>query len=246
MDLQIDYLSCPSFVPGEPYNSSLIPGEIEDEPAFRGLRNVAEREFFRQLRRHLKKQWRSQFRAIPSMRYETYKERVEKINQIGRNTDPISEINGDYFSSQVREDLFHRSEEGEEEIPVIRWGPLVVSDSGSLHFDPSVITQIFLGNKDSEELTVDPEIGPEPKTMHRPLFSGKGYRLHTRFRLNLNPLKILDQGDPAEAFRSYGMVFEVTWLTDILRRERFVTECEAQYERDGEVTFFFNFVVKSR
>ena len=39
---------------------------------------------------------------------------------------------------------------------------------------------------------------------------------------------------------------EVTWLTDILRREMFRTEVEAQYHHDDGLSVFFNIVMNSR
>jgi hypothetical protein len=45
---------------------------------------------------------------------------------------------------------------------------------------------------------------------------------------------------------SYGVEVEIEWLSDILGREMVGAEFEVEFDDDGDVAAFFNFVIKSR
>jgi hypothetical protein len=125
---------------------------------------------------------------------------------------------------------------------VAQWGPFIILDSGALNLDLSRIRD--LGSSDSHPEAI--KVGPEPSLARKPLFSGKSYRVHTNLRLDVDPFRIMRTGEPKSAMRSVGGTLQVVWLTDILRRTRFITECEAQYGSNNEVVVFFNFVMRSR
>ena len=240
LDLRIMYDGCPPYIREENrYNPPIDIEPLRDCPQIRGLKNLAENELFRQLRSRLKRSWRDQFSAS-NLSYDFYVDRLIDINQIGRNMESRDQVTENYYLMRARENVFHRYRDEEDEIPVIKLGPLTVLDSGSLTFDASLLTQMFGENKDVKTV----ELGPK-EDAHQPLFAGKCFRVRTRLRTNLDPFRAVADADVMHAFSSYGMVIDVAWLTDILRRERFTTEFETQYSRSGEFALFFNLVVKS-
>jgi hypothetical protein len=240
LDLKIAYDACPAFV-YRPYTPVLDLGPPEDSPQVKGVKNLAQKEFFRHIRKYMKQQWRTQLRELPNMRYEVYEPRLMQISQVGRDSTPFDHAAIDYYSLRVRQDTFGRGTEAEEEIPVIGWGPMVLLDSGSLHFNAAFLRDVIRGKRSSEDL----KVAPETDGGHEPLFSGRLYRVNTRLRVDFNPFRMTKRGDVLDMASSYGAVIEVTWLTDILKKERFATELESQYRRDGEWAFFANFVIHS-
>ncbi len=241
LDLRISYDGCPPYIREEKaYNPPIDIEPLKDCPPVRGLKNLIQNELFRQLRSRLKREWRQQF-AASNMGYDSYMDRLIDINQIGRYVESRDQVTQEYYLFRARENVFRRYHEGEDEIPVLKLGPLMVLDSGSLSFDASLLTRLFAQDQEEKSL----ELGPRLEDARRPLFSGKSFRVHTKFRLSIDPFRALTSGDAMDTFRSYGAVVDISWLTDILRRERFVTEFETQYSGDGELAFFFNLVMKS-
>jgi hypothetical protein len=240
LDLRIMYDDCPPYIREEGrYNPPIDIEPLRDCPQVRGLKNLVENELFRQLRSRLKRSWRDQFSAS-NLSYDFYVDRLIDINQIGRDMESRDQVTENYYLMRARENVFHRYRDEEDEIPVIKLGPLTVQDSGSLTFDASLLTRMFGDHEDGKAV----ELGPKEDS-HQPLFSGKCFRVRTRLRTNLDPFRAVSDADVMHAFSSYGMVIDVAWLTDILRRERFTTEFETQYNRSGEFALFFNLVVKS-
>jgi len=244
LDVRIAYSVRPEFVDGEPYVPVLDITPREDSPQMRGVKNLLQREFFRQVRKHLKRQWRHTLSSLPDLRYESYESTALKINRIGRDAVYLDEPAPDYYTTQVREDVFQRGAEGEEDLPVLSLGPVILLDSGSVNIDLRSIRDLLFPRGDSRPPAL--EVAPELSKIRRPLLSGESYRLSTRCRIDLDPFRIARRGEVLDSVRSVGGVMEVTWLTDILRKERFKTECEAQYRNDGDLVVFFNFVLNSR
>ena len=241
--LQVPFDSPPSYIREEP-RSEIDVRPPQDCPQVCGLKNLIEREFYRQFRGRLKRYWRDEFTELPNLQFALYEKRLFAINGIGRGPD---DPDSDYYTTATRESVFRRKREAEEEIPVVRVGPLMLLDSGSLSFDSSVLVR-YLESEPEDRSAPEPEaleVGPGSEAAKLPLFAGKCYRLHTNFRLDFNPFESLRTGNPIDAFPHYGMVVQVAWLSDILRRERFTTECEAQYGHDGDLALFFNLVLKS-
>jgi hypothetical protein len=237
LDIRILYQERPSYI-DEPVDRPGIEMEpVPDGPRMGAVKQLLEKEFFRQVRSRLKRDWRRQLREMPTMSYSRYEEMLFQINEIGREDFSGEMAESEYYTGKLRGDVFRRYPEGELEIPVLKLGPIMLMDSGSLNIDASSFSKA-LGGEDDHPF----EVGPETR---RSLISGKGYRIHTRFRLDFNPLKGFSRGDPMDSFGSFGLVLDVVWLSDILRQERFQTECEAEYDRDGELALFFNFVLRS-
>ncbi len=216
--------------------------EPTESPQMRGLRNLVRHQFFRQLRRLLKKELREQFHDHPSMSYSLYEERLLGISQIGRDSKSSLDVKGEYYSGLVRDRVFERHQEGEKETPVLSVGPLVLMDTGEVDFDFSTLRSSFQDAAATQPI----EVLPKPASLRQPLFQGDTYKINTRLRLGVDPLRYFSRGEARDMVRSYGAVLEVTWLTDILRREMFSTELEFQYKNRDDMALFFNLVISSR
>ncbi len=242
LDLQVSYDVRPPFVEERMFASMTDLERPPESPQMRGIRNLVTHQSFRQLRRLLKKNWREQFHAHPSMSYSFYEERLLAISQIGRDSGSSMDVRGEYYSGLVRDRIFERHQEGEKETPVLGLGPLVLMDSGEVDFDFSAVRRSFEGDGSSEPI----EVLPKPGSRRQPLFQGNTYRINPRLRLSVDPFRYLKRGEIRDVVRSYGAVLEVTWLTDILRREIFSTELEFQYKHRDDMALFFNLVISSR
>ncbi len=115
---------------------------------------------------------------------------------------------------------------------------MTVTDTGELRFDMGTAAA-----SDIEEVVIESvEVGGKNA---KPLFSGREYKLSTSFRMSIN-----DDFSGGENYlpflSSYGVDVEVEWLSDILGREMVGAEFEVEFDDDGDVAAFFNFVIKSR
>ncbi|MBI4583124.1 MAG: hypothetical protein HY717_03775 [Planctomycetes bacterium] len=240
-DLEIEFESRPDYLP------SLKNQPIFDsKPRARKARhqavwNLLEKEAYRQLRRFLKREWRHQFEANPSMTNEFYESRLAQINNIGKEADEIDLYNTDYYSNQFRNAALDMAElEGERELNLVEWGPLRINDHGSINFD----LKAWYDPEPNQDQGL--KFASSNGTKDAALFKGRHYHLHTSFRLNYDPLRAWQKSDLLEGVRSYGGALEIDFLSDILKKQLFTTEVEASVRSDGEMVFFVNWVFKGR
>ncbi|MBN1443816.1 MAG: hypothetical protein JXA90_13985, partial [Planctomycetes bacterium] len=202
----------------------------------RAAKHLVQRKFYSEVRRLMKRTWRQEFRETPTMSYSRYLEGVAAINQVGKSPEEYDVLNADYFENQFRQDVFRRSDrEGERDFEIFAWGPVVIMDSGSVHFD--------LGRAVSFDVEDDVEIPDVDRA--RPLLASRSYKVHTSINLGLDPIAAGRQ-DPTWLVDRYGLTVEVDWLSSVLGREMMTTELEVEFERDGEFAAMVNFVFKSR
>ena len=219
----------PLFALSEPYETSLA----------RKVRTLATRKFYQEVRRAVKRQWKDQFRESNHLRYDLYEERMVAISNIGRDLDDVDDLDYGYTTDEVKEDLFHENYlGGEREIPLLTWGPLVVMDSGSVHFD--------LGAAAHERDVAGPEVGAKSKEERTPFLATEDYRIDTSFKFDVDPSKPAQTGNALSFIDTYGFAVEVDILTDVLGREMVSAEVEFEVNDHREFAGFFNIVVKSR
>ncbi len=205
----------------------------------RKMKKLVRKKLFREIRRHTKRRWRKLFKDSPTMRFSTYEETLAKINHIGKGGDMVDVFNNDYSINEAKDHVFQReSRRGEADIPLFTWGPVTVTDTGELRFDMGTAAA-----SDIEEVVIESvEVGGKKA---KPLFSGKDYKLSTSLSLHVN-----DDFTGGENYlpflSSYGVDVEIEWLSDILGREMVGAEFEVEFDDDGDVAAFFNFVIKSR
>lgn len=206
----------------------------------RKMKKLVRKKIFREIRRHVKRRWRKLFKGDPTMRFSTYEETLAKINHIGKGGDRVDEFNDDYRTNEAKDQVFRReSRRGEPEIPLFTWGPLTVTDSGSLRFDMGTAAAT-----EGDDIVVVEKVDVGENNA-KPLFSGREYKLHTSLNVSVND--DFDAGRNYVPFlSSYGADIEVEWLSDILGREMVGAEFEVEFDDDGDVAAFFNFVIKSR
>ena len=200
----------------------------------RKLKRLARKKVHQEVRRSVKRRWRRQYRDS-YMSYAQYRANMVRIRNIGKDPDEVDELDLDFNTDEVREDLFQQQyRDGERELPLLTWGPFTVTDAGSMYFD--------LGGVDDETESID--IGQE-REERKPFLATKDYRLDTRFQFDVKPERLFSN-DLVSLVRSYGITVEVDWLSDVLGRETIGAELQLEVDDHSEVAGFFNFVIKSR
>lgn len=206
----------------------------------RAIRKIARRKFHSEVRRMMKREWRRAFRETPTMSYSFYEERLTRINRLGRNRAEADDPKKDYFTNQLRADVFQRSNrEGEEDFPLIAWGPLVVLDSGSVRLHPGRL----LDSPSLEEVKIETEDDGDDEPA---ILASKDYRVRTSVRLGFDPIEAYKESDPTWVIDRYGLEVSVDWFSDILARKVMTAEFEVEFERDGDFAAMINLVIKSR
>ena len=199
----------------------------------RKLKRLARKKIHQEVRRAVKRRWRRQYRDS-NMSYAQYRANMVRIRNIGKDPDEVDELDLDFNTDEVREDLFQQQyRDGERELPLLTWGPFTVTDAGSMYFD--------LGGVDEQVESID--IGqPEER---KPFLATKDYRIDTRFQFDVKPERVFSN-DLMSFVRSYGITLEIDWLSDVLGRETIGAELQLEVDDHSEVAGFFNFVIKSR
>lgn len=243
--LKVHYVQRPWYLPGE--QSQVMDQTPEVSRRRAALERLAKKEFYRHARRLLKKYWRKQFKDSISMTYEEYNERVSQINQIGRSPEHHDDFNADHYLNEARDEILDEGAEGEREITLIKVGPLSLNDSGSVKFD---LPGLFgLGEEKELELSFDPdseESAPaDGSPFRKALYNGKHIVFKPQVRIKADPFRAIG-GNTDRILRSYGASLEVTFYSDILKKELFSTEVEAKFRRNGDYAFFFNVVFQER
>ena len=232
-DIAVD--SPPGFVGAYRQSAPFAVAVPRGSKLSRKLKRLARKKVHQEVRRAVKRRWRTQFRDS-NMSYGQYRSQMVRIRNIGKNPDEIDAFDPDFNTDEVREDLFQEQyRDGERGIPLLTWGPLTLTDAGSMYLD--------LGEVDSDETeTID--LGPEREGV--PSFlATKDYRVDTRFQFDVKPERLLSS-DTLDFVHSYGITVEVDWLSDVLARETFGAELQLEVDDRSEVAGFFNFVIKSR
>ena len=200
----------------------------------RKLKRLVHEKVFREFRRMVKREWKSLYRESSTMTYKKYEQTLAKINRIGKE-DEFDGFNDEYRTNETRDSVFGRERQGEADIPLLTVGPLTLTDAGDIYFD--------FGSAASEEQMDGVEIG---KKESKPLFSSQHYKLNTSLRVHVNPLRYEGGGNHLPMIQSYGIEFEVDWLSDVLKREMITNEFAVEIDSHGEAAAFFNFVISSR
>lgn len=206
----------------------------------RAARRLAEKKFYVELRRSLKKEWQKNYENSSGLAYDKYQEQMLRINEIGREAHEYNLLVGDYYSSQLKGALFEEGYEGgERDIQLLGWGPFTIMDSGSMkvHFEKLFNAEDSL-----------PRLGePETKNPGREGFLvSDHYRVDTNLRLRFDLGQLIEEGDVVGMLESYGVSVSIDWLSKILGREMLTAELEAEVNREGDYAVALNFVLIGR
>ncbi|MEC9353309.1 MAG: hypothetical protein VYD81_08340 [Planctomycetota bacterium] len=216
--------------------SSLPP----EAPFVRAVKRLAERKFYLEVRRFLKEEWRKSYDNSSGLTYDQFEERLLLINEIGREPGEYGLQAGDYYSSELKGELFEKTYVGgERDIPILAWGPLRIMDSGAMkvHFEELLAIEGFF-----------PQVGePEKKSPgSEGILLFDEYRIDTNFRLGFDMGAFFEGDDLTRVINSYGISVSVDWLSKVLGRELMTTEFEAEFDRDGGYGFAFNWILSVR
>ena len=206
----------------------------------RALKTVARRKFYSELRRRAKRSWRDVYANRPRMDYGEFEEGMLAISRLGREPSRHDPFSADYYTTEFKEDLFSRSyREGESDVPLVAWGPLVVTDAGSLRVDLARVKNLKKFFMESEEVKLETGEGAGESFL-----ATEAFRIRTNLRLHFDPLGPVEEGDPTWAIKRYGVAVTVDWLSDVLAKEMFSAEIEAEFERDGDFGVGINFLIE--
>ena len=206
----------------------------------RAARRLAEKKFYVELRRNLKREWQKNYENSSGLAYDKYQEQMLRINEIGREAHEYNLLVGDYYSSRLKGELFEEGYEGgEKDIQLLGWGPFTVMDSGSMkvHFEKLFNAEDSL-----------PRLG-EPETKnpgHEGFLVSEHYRVDTNLRLRFDLGQLIEEGDVVGLLKSYGVSVSIDWLSKILGREMLTAELEAEVNRQGDYAVALNFVLIGR
>jgi len=238
----IEYENPPPYVQYNP--PPLFYNEPPESTRYeRAIKTILRKKVYSELRREAKKTWREIYRSKPRMAYADFEQGLFRINKLGREKGEYDPFHDDYYTSELKEDLFAESyRDGESDIPLVAWGPFVVTDTGSMRVDFGRVLEFedYVGEPEH----VDIEPGVEPKKV---FLQSESYRVHTNVRLHFDPLGPVDEGgDPSWIVKRYGVAVTIDWLSDVLGKEMLSTEVEAEIDRDGDYGVAINFVIRSR
>ena len=206
----------------------------------RAARRLAEKKFYVELRRNLKREWQKNYENSSGLAYDKYQEQMLRINEIGREAHEYNLLVGDYYSSRLKGELFEEGYEGgEKDIQLLGWGPFTIMDSGSMkvHFEKLFNAEDSL-----------PRLG-EPETKnpgHEGFLVSEHYRVDTNLRLRFDFGQLIEEGDVVGLLESYGVSVSIDWLSKILGREMLTAELEAEVNRQGDYAVALNFVLIGR
>lgn len=210
-----------------------------ETPLARKLKRLGRSKLHQEIRRHARKELRSQFKESAAMTYSFYRSRAVEINNIGREQDEIDDLY-DETAEEVKEGVFRKNYRyGESEFPLLALGPLTIMDSGAMYFDLGRLKSVGADEEDTP-ITVG-------ERRRSPFLADKNYRIDTSIKLGVNPGRAISQQDPLALITSYGVAVEVDLLSDVLGREMLSTELELEVD-DGssEISAFIGLVIKSR
>ena len=206
----------------------------------RAARRLAEKKFYVELRRNLKREWQKNYENSSGLAYDKYQEQMLRINEIGREAHEYNLLVGDYYSSRLKGELFEEGYEGgEKDIQLLGWGPFTIMDSGSMkvHFE-----KLFNAEDSLPRLGV-----PETKNPgHEGFLVSEHYRVDTNLRLRFDFGQLIEEGDVVGLLESYGVSVSIDWLSKILGREMLTAELEAEVNRQGDYAVALNFVLIGR
>jgi len=237
---RLDKRRAPSIVPDylsrDIFPLFYVPPPRESEISQK-ITKLVRKKMYRELRSKVRREWREQFRANPSMTYARYEERLIGINHIGRDQSEFDSFDVEYSTIETKQDLFrYKNRDGEADIPLLTLGPFIVTDSGQLRFDVGSATH-------ADDVKLD--VGGEEKK--KCLVGGEKFRVDTQLDFKVDPLRPFSNGgDVTSAVRSYGIVVEIDYLTDVLSRDMISAEVECEADFEGDYAVFANIILKGR
>jgi hypothetical protein len=198
------------------------------------LKKYLRKKGFNKIRSKLKSIERNGYRQSPEMRYDFHEERINDINNIGRNPRLPED---EKYSQLFKETTFQEDIERREQNPLFSIGAITLTDSGSIVYSPSKKSNL----KDNIGiLEVEEYENPEPYLI------ADRIKFNPKFKVSINPARVLKSGNPLDAFKKYNISLDIDFLSDVTGRELFSLEAEAELKDNKYATAYANFVIKFR
>jgi hypothetical protein len=243
LDMQLKFNERPPYVQ-ERYYEFIDARPRQRSRREKAFQRLAHKQFYRHLRRLLRKQWREDF-LESAWSYDDYVDGLTNINKLGGQGGNSNEINAEYLYNTVRNDaLSNDGLEGERESVVLRYGPFGLTDDGQFDID---LRSILSSGSQDMNLEIDPVDHADDAMRRRigsaadPVFTGRCYKIRPKLKIRVDPFRALDDS-PERVLRSYAASLDVTFYSDITKRKLFSIEAEAKVRRE-EWGCFVNFVI---
>lgn len=217
-------------------------------PRWTRVTSAVKRELAQVARRYGRKSINELFVTGPRMDVLEYRDHLETISQIGGAKDPRLR-----FQYDKTDPLIGNRYEGEwDDVNLVVWGPVTVTDSGHFDFDVDLADLSRLWRINLEEI----EVAPPPPCENPPLQIGERVRFRTDFKLRISSSRIAR----AVAFKSTDLWTQkllnaaryakaslgVDLYTDIRRRRYLGSDVEFRAYPDGQWAAFLNIVLIGR
>ncbi len=214
------------------------PEAVKPPPRQAAFERLLRRIGARQLRNHFRGDLRDDFKADPSFGYQEYLRRREEIARMGREELSSQDIEAEAHIESSRNGVLRKDSTIEErDIPVVDWGPLRISDRGSVTLGFS-----RLANKRQSPHGV--ELAPEEKApVGQSLFQKETYSIDTDLKWHPDPEAMFGTSNYREALGKLTATVEFDFLTPILQRRYMTTELELSVDEEDRSSFFINFVI---
>lgn len=185
-----------------------------------------------------------EFEAGVAMSYREYRDWLEKIGKIGHWNEP------EPWQFQYRQENLHslsRYDQSWDDMRLVVWGPLTVTDRGSIDVDTSLSGLQKFWKSDLKQVEVIPA-PPEEKPRER--LVGKSVRFDYDFKLRISSSRLFDTvykvssrdwaNSFIEAARYAQVKIGIDFCTDILKRKYLQSDLECRLYRDGRWIGFLN------
>ncbi len=208
------------------------------------VRETIINEGLRELKRHGRKLLRPEFLEGVNVDWVRYRETVQILNKLhwGSSARPWR-----FQYDAIDPDLYGRYDSDWDDIHLIQWGPLTVTDRGAIDVDTSIdgLQKFWTASLE------DVEVAPDPvRDAPRRLLVGQTVRLSHKFNLRISSssfFKTFYQERPEQwgdgmlqSARYVRAGIGLDFYTDILKRRYLEADIEGRYYPSGKWVVFLN------
>ncbi len=204
------------------------------------LRDTVIKEGLREVKRHARRLAKEAYLEGVQGNIETYVEKVGTINKLNWGT--TSQRAWRYEGNALDHDLLDRYDSDWDDIHLLTWGPLALTDRGAIDIDASLDgVKKFWNNTGTDDL----ELAPDPPSQEAPhqLLVGRTVRFSRNVSIRVSTSKILktfyqEQPDKwadnwMRSARYVRASVGLDFCTDILKRKYLGTDLECRYYPSG-------------
>lgn len=215
------------------------PERLQMPRRIKALARLVHRLGTREVRYHLRSNLRDELEDDPSLDYGDYMRRKQEIGRWGREGLSNQDISAEAHLESSRNSVLGGDPVIEErDIPLVDWGPLRITDRGSVGVG---MGRLARNQAASREVQLAPEEDAEPKG--RSLFQKDTYSIDTDLKLRPSLSAVVSGEGYREALGKVAATIEIDFMNEILHKRYMTTEFELAIDTDNRASFFVNFVI---